>query len=109
MKQFILATFICCFSIGTANSQTIRYDHIGEFGAYGKAWAMVQKDNKFGFIDMKGKVIVPIEYDHIGEFGVQGKPWALVQKNNKFGLIDMKGEVIIPIEYDSPSDLQVKL
>lgn len=49
-------------------SQTIReshkkqYDEIGLFDMYHSGWAMVKKDKNVGFIDYRGKEIVPLEY-----------------------------------------------
>ena len=75
------------------------YDFIGKFGEIHKNWALVKKGNLFGFIDMKGKIIVPVEYTAIGMFGEVHKEWAIVKKDNLFGFIDMKGKIIVPIEY----------
>ena len=62
MKQLNLTILICFLFMGMANSQKISYDHIGKFGTHGMAWALVQKDGKFGFIDTDGEVVIPIEY-----------------------------------------------
>ena len=75
------------------------YDVIGMFGEIHKNWALVKTGNLFGFINMKGEIIVPIEYTAIGMFGEIHKEWAIVKKDNQFGFIDMKGEIIVPIEY----------
>jgi len=49
--------------IAHSYSQTGGFDNIGKFGANGIAWALVQRNNKFGFINSRGEEVVPTEYD----------------------------------------------
>jgi hypothetical protein len=58
----------------------------------------VIKDSKYGFVDKKGKIIVPVEYEHADEDFYIGLSRA--KKNGKWGYIDKSGKVIIPFEYD---------
>ncbi len=64
----------------------------------------VRINEKWGFIDYKGKEIVPPIYDFAEGFTnaeyCSGTPCALVQKDGKWGTINTKGEVVIPFEYD---------
>ena len=75
------------------------------------------KTKKFGFINTKGKVIIPFKYDEAYSFGRDKKgqdgfpQLALVNIGNteahrfklftqgKWGLIDKKGRVVLPIKY----------
>ena len=108
MKKIILIAFISLLFINSSYSQEFEYDNIGKFGSHGIAWALVQKDNKFGFIDAQGKLIVPVEYDNIGKFGSHGIAWALVQKGEKFGFIDAQGKLVVPVEYDDPERIKIE-
>jgi hypothetical protein len=58
-------------------------------------------DEKLGFIDSRGRVIVPPTYDDGGYFH-QG--CAYVSRNGKFGFIDTLGRVVVPPKYDTVSD-----
>ena len=57
----------------------------------------VFKNNKLGFIDRKGKVVVPYKYQILGQ--VQ-EGLAVACENFKCGFIDKKGNVKIKFEYD---------
>lgn len=57
---------------------------------------IVKRDNKFGVLNHKGEVVVPLAYDTLtsqnGDY--------LVYKDNKCGMLNPEGEVVLPIEFD---------
>lgn len=55
-------------------------------------------EDKYGYIDTKGNVAIPLEYEFAGTFSSDGI--APVVKNSKLGFINHKGETIIDFEYD---------
>lgn len=55
------------------------------------------KDNKFGFRDLRGKVIIPAVYDDIFNFK---EDLAAAEQNGKYGYIDKQNNVVIPFNYD---------
>ena len=59
--------------------------------------ARVGQNNKRGFIDKTGKVVIPIQYDDALNFsdGLAG-----VKQNDKWGFVDKAGKVVIPFQYD---------
>ena len=57
----------------------------------------VSGKEQYGFINMKGEVVIPTIYDGARAFS---DGLALVCKNNKWGYIDANGEIAIPIQYD---------
>lgn len=59
--------------------------------------ALVKKQNKVGFIDAIGNLIIPFEYNLAKSFS---EGFACVAKNGKFGFIDIAGNLIIPFEYE---------
>lgn len=64
----------------------------------------VQKDGKYGMINLEGKELVPCEYDEI--VAVEGiKNTLKVTKNGKKGIVDNEGKEIVAIQYSDISNL----
>lgn len=61
--------------------------------SYGLAWAI--KNNKRGFIDKTGKIVIPFEYDGVYNFS-DGLAW--VSKNGQKSFINKSGKVVIPLQ-----------
>ncbi|MEL7655199.1 MAG: WG repeat-containing protein, partial [Bacillota bacterium] len=59
--------------------------------------AQVGEDNRCGFIDQKGKVVIPFSYKEAYNFS---EGLAAVRKDKKWGYIDKKGQQIIPFLFD---------
>lgn len=59
--------------------------------------ARVVMDTKVGFINTKGKAVLPIIYDTAL---VLGKNRFLVKKDDKYGIVDDKNKPVIALEYD---------
>jgi hypothetical protein len=55
--------------------------------------AAVQKANKWGFIDVTGKLIIPIKFEEVKDFGDVGL--APYREGNVWGFIDVKGTTVI--------------
>ena len=62
---------------------------------------IVKRNNKYGIINKKSKIIVPFEYDEISNRNRYGENQHLVLKNGKKGIINSEGKIIIPIIYDN--------
>ena len=74
----------------------------GEFyGAFSfsenRAAVQPEKNGKWGYIDLDGKLIIPAIYDKVESFK-NGQ--VIVQLNNKYGFIDLNGKSLIPCMYD---------
>lgn len=74
-----------------------QYDDVGEFK---EGFADVRLKNKWGFIDRKGVVIIPLKFDYVYAFS---EGLALVELNEEYGFINVTGEVVIPIQYYNAS------
>ena len=63
---------------------------------------IVQKDKKFGIVDVKNQIILPIEYDEISNWAEYGPRHSkFIAKNGKTGLIDEKSfKITVPPIYD---------
>lgn len=58
----------------------------------------VEKDQKYGLIDLSGKQILPCEYDNIKALtGVKNS--IIIQKDGKSGLINNEGSTVVNVEY----------
>lgn len=56
------------------------------------------KNDKYSFINKKGKIITDKEYDTAGDFTSYG--YAVVSKDNAYGVINSEGKEIISMQYD---------
>lgn len=63
----------------------------------GLARLKLNSNDKMGYVNEDGFVVVPIIYDWVDSFTNE---IAIVKKNNKYGGVNKKGEEIIPIQYD---------
>ena len=63
---------------------------------------IVQKNKKFGIVDLKNKIILPVEYDEISNWTEYGPRHSkFIVKNGKTGLIDHESfKITIPPIYD---------
>jgi hypothetical protein len=65
---------------------------------------MVQKNDKFGFIDPTGKIVLPIQYAYVEDFH---EGLAAVGKKDpksraiKYGYMNKSGKIVIPYQYQS--------
>jgi len=67
---------------------------------YGKDAFLVKKNEKFGIVDIKDSVIVPIEYEDID--GSYDEICSYItKKNGKYGLVILKNRRTIPPKYDN--------
>ena len=76
---------------------------------YDKAWdfreglALVELNDKWGYIDKIGKEVIPIKYNEVYSFK---EGLALVKLNGKWGYIDKLGNEVIQIKYESAWDFR---
>lgn len=66
-----------------------------------EGFAPVEKDGKWGSVDMTGKQVIPCQGDYFTNFR---EGLARVKKNGKYGFVDTTGKVVIPCQYDSTWD-----
>lgn len=58
----------------------------------------VEKDGKYGLIDLLGKELLPVEYDEITVLeGIENS--IIIKKDNKIGLVNDTGSIIIECNY----------
>lgn len=78
----------------TFNFKKLLFDDIGE---YADEYMVVEKDEKFGYINKSGEIKIPLKYVIAEEFkeGI-----AIVGNENGFGVIDKSGKVVIELIYD---------
>lgn len=65
---------------------------------YNNGFAVVQKGDKWGFIDEKGEFLGEVKYDSVASFG---KQFARVWVGNNVGLIDRSGNMVIAPQFKS--------
>lgn len=72
------------------------YKRTGEF-KNGMSW--VEKDGKYGVINLKGEVVIPIKYEDMNPNYIDKMGFA-VKQNGKYGVVSFNNEQRIPFEYD---------
>lgn len=76
------------------------YEYIGEFS---EGLALAARDGSCGFIDRKGKTVIPFEYEFLPQLAQDGgfrNGRARMYKKAKCGFIDTAGKTIVPFDYD---------
>ena len=63
-----------------------------EAGSFHEGLACVERNGKWGYIDTKGHVIIPLNYENARSFGEGLAP---VKQNGKWGYVDKSGHVVI--------------
>jgi tetratricopeptide (TPR) repeat protein len=62
--------------------------------------AMVERDDKWGFVDATGKEVIPCIYDYV-DYGYSfSEGLAMVVKDDKYGFVDATGKEVVPCIYD---------
>ena len=61
------------------------------------------KDNKFGFIDTNGNVVIEPQFEDISEFS---EGLAAVKLNNNWGYIDKSGKIVIKCRFENAMDFK---
>lgn len=69
----------------------------------GIARLKLNSNDKMGYVNEDGFVVVPLVYDLIGTFTNE---IAIVKKNNKYGGVNKEGKEVIPLKYDELKRLQ---
>jgi WG containing repeat/Caspase domain len=73
-----------------------KYDYTSRFN---EELAEVCLNNKCGFINKSGDVVIPLKYNANGT-GYFAEGFATVKLNGKYGFIDKTGKIVIPALYD---------
>ncbi|NIH17841.1 WG repeat-containing protein [Morganella morganii] len=69
------------------------YDKAGEIS---NEMIKAERDNLYGFVDVKGNEVVAPDYQEARYFD---NGYALVRKNDHWGVINKQGDVVIPFKY----------
>lgn len=76
------------------------YEFIGLKNTF-ENWILVFKGGKYGYINEKKEILIPLEYDNLGDFYGD---LAVAEKYKKYGFIDSSNRIIIGFQYDWASD-----
>ncbi len=74
---------------------------------FSEGFAAVSNDNKWGYINKRGKLQIPLIYDGVDNFE-NGLAFVFnkYSEKKKWGMINIVNQVIIPLEYDEISNSQ---
>lgn len=90
-----------------------KYDAMDRYEDEGLIWVGIGKgdlygrlrEGKYGYINLKGEVVIEPQFDMAGEFS-EGMADVQNWKNSKWGYINTKGEVVIDYQFDSTKDFK---
>ena len=106
-KVLVLSTIIMCVFSYNVSAQMLNVYYKSD-KAYVDAringLSPARKDGKFGFVNTKGKYIIPAVFDEVEEFQ---NDLSVVKYANKWGLIDLRGNTVIEPIYDNDPDTYV--
>lgn len=71
------------------------YDNVGGFND-GLCW--VKKNDRMGFINCNGTIVIPVKYDFCASNFYNG--YVTIRKEDKWGILDKKGKIVLPFIYD---------
>jgi antitoxin component YwqK of YwqJK toxin-antitoxin module len=104
-KIIPIVLFLLCwqYSFGQNHVSSEYYSLIGRFDG---GYTDVMQNDKYGFINSKGDLIIPCVYDEVygGDFD-QWFDYGIVslRKNKLWGALDSTGKVVVPFIYDTLS------
>jgi len=108
----IILMCLCTIIITSCNSNKIDREKLSEallkydsFSDFSDGVSVVEKNGKYGLIDLAGKEVVPCIYDYISDF-LDG--FAAVEKDDKLGYIDKTGKEVVPCIYSRFSDTLIR-
>lgn len=64
--------------------------------AFSESMAVVRKDGKYGYIDVSGRLVIPVKYQDAGSFSAGLAPVCLY---GKYGYVDKSGEMVVPFKF----------
>jgi WG containing repeat len=79
---------------------TSKYSDIDYFSE-GLAIVSDRKDEKDGYINLSGELVIPLKFDFAGDFQ---EGLAVVELQGKNGFINKEGKIVIPIKYEKAED-----
>ena len=78
-------------------------DYTVEDKNFSEGLKAVERDGKFGFMDLKREIAIGFQFDEANEF-MEGL--AAVRKDDKWGFINAKGTLVIPYTYRNVYDFE---
>ena len=82
--------------VATPVIHPIFFDFVPEIRNFSEGLVAVYKDNKWGYINKQGKLVIPYLYNHAGDFS---SGLATVLKDREFGAVDHNGDTVIDFRY----------
>jgi len=90
------------FEFGGVNKFELNVDIIDDISNFYDGKVLGIQNNKYGVIDINGKIIIDFTYDEIKlEFDESNLPIYIVSKNGLTGVISYNNKILIEIKYES--------
>ncbi|MFA4985242.1 MAG: WG repeat-containing protein [Candidatus Brocadiia bacterium] len=69
-----------------------------QIGPFSEGLASAKSNGKWGYIDVRGRICIPMQF---GAAGLFSSGLAPVRNSTKWGYLDKEGAIIVPFQYDS--------
>ncbi len=99
MELEALDRFRVCLDEATPIREEVIEDikaNYDDYRDFSEGLAAVKKDNKWGFVNLKGKKVISTKYDDCRDFS---NGFAAIEVKNKWGFIDRKGKRLVTPKY----------
>lgn len=94
-KNELIATNSALFNL--AGKQLTGFDYM-VFGKFLDGVSKARIGDKFGFINLTGKIAIPIQFDYCEEFS---NGYALVKQKGRWGAIDKSGKIVVEPKFSN--------
>ena len=96
-KNFIQVKNVNKWEILDLNGNKIKELDVNDLGEYVEGYMLAEKNGKYGYINEKGEIKIPLEYDYAEVFK---NNLAIVANDYGYGIINKENKLIFPLKYD---------
>ena len=93
-----------CVILDLQGKRLTKYDYDSYDFSFHTKQIVLERDGKFGLVDMDLNTVFPFEYNYL-RFGDDEKDILIVQKDGKWGYIDTQSNIIVPFIYEDIIEL----
>ncbi|WP_121966892.1 WG repeat-containing protein [Myroides sp. N17-2] len=103
-KYALIASNNSYYLLNNKSLTPVKINNVDKVRTADKGYFVVMKDEKYGFMNTEGQIVVPIQYDEVKSFSSMTDllPTDLlfaVKQKDKWGFVDVNNKTVIPFIY----------